>query len=364
MNGKRTFMQVILLVVLVVLSACGFDGDNPLTQSPLDQPADEISTVPTPLAADRKSTELLFLSEREGVAQWYAMRVDDTNVRSFSLPPEYVIVEITWSPDLGQFIAVLNVNGQDDLFLLDINGAITHQLTTTITNKGGPVYSPITGMVAYICVEYDVDVCVVPVSGGESRNITQHFSRDTDLVWSPVQDELLFVSNRSGVPDIWKIKSDGTGLRNLTLTGQPNGSPNWLPDGQKIIFASQRDLNWEVYVMDAEGGAPLNLTNQPGVDIAPKCSPDGQYTAFLSDRIASADIYVMRSNDGSALVNLTNTPNIDEVTFLWMPDSQRIIYVSDVNGNMEIYSVRLDGTDLVNLTKHAAADYSPVLIVY
>ena len=69
--------------------------------------------------------------------------------------------------------------------------------------------------------------------------------------------------------DIYKIRSDGTSLRQLTdRRGYLNRMPDWSPDGTRIVFASDRQRRHEmgdIYVMKADGTQQKPLTKS-GLD--------------------------------------------------------------------------------------------------
>ena len=77
-------------------------------------------------------------------------------------------------------------------------------------------------------------------------------------------------------------------------------------------------------------------------------SPDGSRIAFISERDGNLEIYVVNA-DGSGLTNLTNNPATDFVP-RWSPNGSRIAFVSHRDGNSEIYVMNADGSGLTRLT--------------
>ncbi|HHJ05903.1 MAG TPA: hypothetical protein ENK24_00215, partial [Anaerolineae bacterium] len=66
-------------------------------------------------------------------------------------------------------------------------------------------------------------------------------------------------------------------------------------------------------------GNPRNITNMSYAnDHGPVWSPDGEQLMFYSNREGSWDIFITHL-DGSGVVNLTNTPDVDEQTPVWRP---------------------------------------------
>jgi Tol biopolymer transport system component len=89
----------------------------------------------------------------------------------------------------------------------------------------------------------------------------------------------------------------------------------------------------------------------------PAWSPDGRKLAFVSERDGNAEIYVMNA-DGSAQENLTRQPATDSHPS-WSRDGRRIVFVSRRDGNAEIYVMNADGSGLRNLTRTPSDDLDP-----
>lgn len=87
----------------------------------------------------------------------------------------------------------------------------------------------------------------------------------------------------------------------------------------------------------------------------PQVKPNKQYKiAFVSNRDGNSEIYVMNA-DGSEQKNLTNVPGWD-IHAQWSPDGKKIAFVSSRNGNLEIYIMNADGTGQKNLTNSPGSD--------
>ena len=79
--------------------------------------------------------------------------------------------------------------------------------------------------------------------------------------------------------------------------------------------------------------------------------------AFVSNREGNNDIYLMRP-DGTDVVNITNHPASDRLPS-WSWDGSKIAFQSTRNGNTEVYVMDDDGSNVVRLTDDPAVDTSP-----
>src|SRR6187455_3399624 len=76
--------------------------------------------------------------------------------------------------------------------------------------------------------------------------------------------------------------------------------------------------------------------------------------AFVSERDGNSEIYVMNV-DGTDLLRLTNDVGRD-VDPAWSPDGKRIAFASDRAGDWDIYVMNADGSNLVRRTQNALHD--------
>jgi len=109
--------------------------------------------------------------------------------------------------------------------------------------------------------------------------------------------------------------------------------------------------------MNADGSGPVKLA-QSGVSSPAAWSPDGSQILFSSNRAGVIDIFSMKL-DGSEPVNLTNHADAADLAPAWSPDGKRIAFTrqppaSTPTGN--IYLMNPDGSNPVNLTNNSAAE--------
>ena len=90
---------------------------------------------------------------------------------------------------------------------------------------------------------------------------------------------------------------------------------------------------------------------------ATACAEQDARIAFISDRNGNEELYVMNA-DGSDVTRLTDTGGHISYDHRWSPDGRRIAFASDQSGNYEIYVMNADGSGLTQLTHSDRDDYN------
>ena len=121
----------------------------------------------------------------------------------------------------------------------------------------------------------------------------------------------------------------------------PGEQPDWSPDGAWLVYRSGRDNKQGLWISTRYGANSFAITND-GTDAFPRWSPDGRQIAFQHDSGGNVDIYVMNA-DGSNIRRLTDAPGPDALP-AWMPDG-RIVFRSARTGSWGIYVMYADGRD-------------------
>lgn len=179
--------------------------------------------------------------------------------------------------------------------------------------------------------------------------------------WSLDSQRLNVLSNRTGVMGPTQIEPDGANPRNLDVVsaiftlfgeGRLDWDAFWSPDGAFVAWSSLRDLNLELYIISADSDFAaenaIRLTNHPSRDWFGAWSPNGAHIAFSSDRTGNEDIYTIPAQGGE-LIQLTDNP-WDELRPAWSWDGESILYVSDeadalLNGELKLMLMSSDGSN-------------------
>ena len=206
------------------------------------------------------------------------------------------------------------------------------------------------------------EIFVLDLRDGTLTNVSNSTADDSWPRWSPNGRQIAFHSNRTGNYDIYVVDADGRGLRAVTTDAALDQWPDWSPNGQRLAFRRGND----VYVADAGGEEQdvQRLTFLPAsIDQMPAWSPDGRRIAFMSLREGYCAVFLMDA-DGSNQVNLTpKGPN--DAAAAWCSRAPswtrngRILFMSfrpSTAGDVELFSMVADGTDLVRLTTSAGED--------
>ena len=161
---------------------------------------------------------------------------------------------------------------------------------------------------------------------GESRRVISNASSKNFLNprFSPNGKQLLFVSNRTGVNQIWIAKSDCSEPVQLTQVDfEGLGSPRWSPDGRRIAFDGRKNGPADVYLIDADGRNLQMITE----GYMPSWSADGSHIYYVSNRRRQPQIWKIPVNGGTAM-------RVTEVQALEPLESQdgRTLYFTRTDG--------------------------------
>ncbi len=226
-------------------------------------------------------------------------------------------------------------------------GAVPERQLSADAEDEAPVYGLAVagvGLVAYVDTEFRVGAGMGPVEvvveavGQEPRG-------------KVTADEILGDVNNDGRVDLADVLlvmmyslDPSINIPNIARGDMNNDGRVELIDAYLMVnhILGQSDSS------SLDPSAPVNLSNHFRNDWAPDWSPDGSQIAFVSDRDGNAEIYVMDA-DGSNPTRLTNN-NANDESPVWSPDGTHIAFVSDRDVSREIYVIDANGGDPTRFT--------------
>ena len=114
-----------------------------------------------------------------------------------------------------------------------------------VRRVGDPQVSPKGDLVAFTITDMDkaankgtTQIYVVPLGGGEVRQLTNDEHSSATPRWSPDGEKLAFISARDGEGQIWTIDVSSGTLKKITTLSTGAGDPVWSPDGKWLAFVS------------------------------------------------------------------------------------------------------------------------------
>ena len=252
-------------------------------------------------------------------------------------------------------------DGNNEIYLMDANGANQFRLTTNSFYDAEPAFSAGGEKIAFTSTSSgNAEIYVMNTDGSMVQNVTNNPAADGHPAFSPDGNKIVFMSARGGHLGIWVMNADGSNPVEL-LDGIGGNEPEFSPDGTKVAFSGTGGSGGdsEIWTMNADGTGRNNLTQDiDSEDTEPSFSPDGTKIIFTKNpKSGSSEILIMNV-DGSNQVNLTNHPSSDTGAE-FNGDGTRIFFTTFRDGQQEIYQMNADGSNQVNVTNKLSNDSNP-----
>ncbi len=242
-------------------------------------------------------TRILFSGERRGEKDLYLMDWDGQRLRKLGLRSS-VVLSPHWSADGTRAIYASERGRQWGIYLLDFLKMNEKRIFVSKgTNMAGDFFPKGNSFVFSSTKDGTPDLYTYNIDTGTLKKLTSTFGIEVSPSVSPDGQFITFVSDRGGTPQIYVMRSDGSEVRRVSFEGNYNTSPCWSPSGDRIAFSGRRGKN-QIFIVKPDGSGLTQLTDS-GNNEDPSFSPDGRYIAFTSDRDRTKTIYIMRANGES-----------------------------------------------------------------
>lgn len=252
-----------------------------------------------------RNDQILFQRRSEGpVSSIYS-------VGPLGTPEARLLVERGLAPSFGgdgrRFVYA---NGRQ-IWIADADGSNRRQLEGIPQSTGfaarEPALSPDGTRVAFVHGELgpDGEIWVVPVDGGEARQLTNHgelASLTGSPSWSHDGRYVLYTMGGLGSQHLWRVDVESAESAPLTTGTGGYDSPRMSSDGRTLVYTNHRSV-WHLMRSDATGSHTPILESRNPI-LSPQVSPDGSSVAFFTQLATGIHIFTV-GIDGEDLRQLT-----------------------------------------------------------
>lgn len=146
---------------------------------------------------------------------------------------------------------------------------------------------------------------------------------------------IVFVSDRSGQPQIYLCDPDGREVLQVTHHNHGAVSPSLNADASAVAYTSYRTGFPVVKWLDLAQGWERTVTDTPGSSFGAAFSPDGQKLALVMSFLGSPEIFVtdLATCTAACVSDTIGVPSSPS----WHPDGKRIIFSDDRGDGPRLY---------------------------
>jgi Tol biopolymer transport system component len=241
--------------------------------------------------------------------------VDEGKPARAVLEKKGLILGPSWSPDgkqivvgVGIFTAFLDlsaggkkpidpVDGGAQVGIVNTDGSGFHLITSGNSNNAFASFAPDGKHIVYRTTGPEGDGLRIMTL--DNRTVTVLTNEwDNFPVWSPRGDLIAFIRRTGADFQVFTIRPDGTGLKQLTSTHGNDAHLAWSPDGERLLFCSSRmgfkdevlligapQPYGKVFVMRYDGAQVEQLTDNQWEEGGPAWQPHNQ---VLGSRTSSS----------------------------------------------------------------------------
>lgn len=175
-------------------------------------------------------------------------------------------------------------------------------------------------------VEGNSDVWLIDIDRGTRRRLTHDPTRDAVPVWSPDGRHVFYASERTGIFGIFRVAVDGSRTESLVTSGAAPQLPTDVSaDGGLLSFRQQNPTGGDtLWTLRLDGrSTPARLTDTPSEQREGRFSPDGKWIAYGSNETGRWEVYLRRLSGPHAALPVSKNGGLSP---FWRPDGRELFY--------------------------------------
>ncbi len=225
----------------------------------------------------RQYTDVFLMSAFDGRVLRRVVR-GERNVAFEAFP--LLRTSIAWSPDGNRLAFVAGSKGRDRLYVVDSNdGKVLERLDVPCDQVSFPAWSPVSDSIVVLgLTKGRSDLWLVHARTGESTRLTDDAWDEKEPAWTPDGKRITFASDRLapvvlqaerprtgfGRYGLYEYELDSRATRLLLDTAGDDHGPAWSPDGRRLVFITDRSGSPNLALYDVADSSITQLTDLTG----------------------------------------------------------------------------------------------------
>jgi TolB protein len=256
------------------------------------------------------------------------------------------------SPDGSKIAFSSNRNGNDDLYVIGVNGSSETQLTHTPGHESIAGWTADSKQVLFSVFENNTSsIYETGLAGKNNRLIATVPGRNPVL--SPDNKQLIYTTGTWTKMALLRSALDGSRTQQVNDGESIAWNIHWSRDGKRFAFTGKSDPKavLAVFVANADGSDRHQVSRVPldeGGAQCPAWSSDGRQLAVQVNsrlRKSSAHVWLVDVGSGESRKLAPHAEDYLDETPSWFPDGKHIAFQSNRTGRMEVWIMNVDGTN-------------------
>lgn len=265
---------------------------------------------------DGKQIAVLLAFEKQGEKSYLAPWPEGKSrplfrgVFRFSFTPQ-----LDWMPDSRHAVfSDETAAGHTQLYMTDTRTGAWWPVLVEDRPASAPSVSPDGSRIAYDSGLSQGDVIAMPLGDGPVTTLLGSFRTEEMPDASHVSQQLVYVTDRRGVEEVWIANPSDDSQRplftpaSLVVDGAPAFNfmdPAFSPDGRRVAVCAKSASQLRIFTAFVSGGEPVRATSGDlGLEFAPTWSPDGKWIAFERGAGSALKLSKVRPGSGDQPIDL------------------------------------------------------------
>ena len=186
----------------------------------------------------------------------------------------------------------------------------------------------------------NADIWTINADGNENKPLTS--DKSADLAPKVYENSIYFLSNRTGLTELWKMNLDGTNPQKLSEK-QDISAFDLSPDGKEIFYTARAEniFTQRLWKISADGKSAQQLTDK--ATFLPKVAPDGKTIACYFPDTTSGNLKLsLLSTENGEIIKQIETPKDDNLGLFAWKDGGNLLLAGSKNGLTTLWLQPLD----------------------